>query len=117
MNTAKIFVTQVPHRRDNGTGSYVPIFNLTPATEFGDLITMMPPKAAYTATGDLVRQLEEKLEDYRYEEGDAVLLLGDTSIIAATVAILARKHLKFAVLRWDRVIGRYSRVVFNFGVV
>lgn len=107
----KIYVTQIPHRRDKETGSLVPAFNLTPANEHGELVVMMPPQAAFQATADLVRQLEEKLSGYSYAEGDCALLLGDTTIVAATVAILAKRCAKFAILRWDRNLSRYTRVV------
>jgi len=106
-----VYVTQLPHRRDAATGSLVPAFNLTPAEEHGKLVTMMPPQAAFHATAELVRQLDEKLQDYDYEEGDTVLLLGDTTLVAATAAILGKRRAKFTVLRWDRNLGRYTRVV------
>lgn len=113
-NDARVYVTQIPHRRDSATGTFVPVFNLHPAEEFGRLEIMMPPRAAYIGTAELLQQVQERLADYSYERGDAVLLLGDTSIVAATVATLARRPgAKFCVLRWDRLIQRYSRVVFT----
>lgn len=112
-SVSRVFVTQVPHRRDQATGSYTPVFNLYPAEEFGAIVVMMPPQSAYVATSELLDQLGAKLDAYDYDRGDTVLLLGDTSLIAATVAILARRHERFAVLRWDRILQRYSRVVFS----
>lgn len=108
---AKVYVTQVPHRRDAATRSLVPAFNITPASEHGTLEVMMPPSSAFFATAELVRQLSVKLFPYSYEDGDSCLLLGDTTIIAATVAVLTKRNGKFAVLRWDRNLGRYTRVV------
>jgi len=106
-----VYVTQIPHRRDGATGSLVPAFNLTPAEEHGKLVVMMPPQAAFHATGELTRQLRDKLQAYNYEDGDSVLLLGDTTLVAAAAALLGKLRFKFAVLRWDRNLGRYTRVV------
>lgn len=107
----KVYVTQVPHLRDRATQALVPVFNITPAQEHGELVTMMPPGAAFFNTAELVRQLAERLFPYDYEAGDSVLLLGDTTIVAATVAVVSKRNHKFAVLRWDRNLGRYTRVV------
>lgn len=109
----KIYVTQIPHRRDQATKALVPAFNITPANEHGEVVVMMPPQAAFHSTVEVVNQLRKALENYEYEEGDSVLLLGDTTLVAATVAILARHHGKFGALRWDRNLGRYTRVVIS----
>jgi len=109
----KVYVTQLPHRRDKETQTLVPAFNLNPAIEHGELNVMMPAQSAFQATSDLVRQLSEKLSKYSYVDGDSLLLLGDSSIIAASVGILAKHHERFAILRWDRNLARYTRVVLN----
>lgn len=106
----QVYVTQLPHKRDNATGQLVPIFNISPAQEFGELVFMMPPQAHFQPPTDIVQKLSASLKDYDHEAGDAVLLLGDTILIAATCAILARRHRQVAVLRWDRQLGRYTRV-------
>jgi hypothetical protein len=72
---------------------------------------MMPPQAAFMATSDVLRQLGEKLKDYDYASGDSIVLLGDTTLVACAVALLAKRHGKFTTLRWDRNLGRYTRVV------
>lgn len=109
----KVYVTQLPHQRDVATGALVPRFNLGPAQEHGDVVVMMPPQAAFQATSELTRQISERLSGYEYADGDSVLLLGDTIIIAASVAVLAKHHGKFTVLKWDRNLGRYIRSVIN----
>ena len=106
----RVFCTQLPHHKDSATGAFVPSFNLNTAQEFGDVVIMMPPRAAYIGTGELVRQLTERLRSYEYDRGDCLLLLGDPSIIAATVAIVARRLNKFTVLRWEKSLQRYTAV-------
>ena len=103
----KVFVTQVPTRRDSATDSFVPTVNINPAAEHGEIVVMMPPRAAFYATDDLVRQLREHLKDYDFERGDSIVPLGDPAIMAAAFALLGSMKGKFIVLKWDRQIGRY----------
>jgi len=103
----KVFITQVPHRRDPDTGAFVPSVNISPAAEHGELVVMMPPRASFFATNDLVSQLREHLADYSYEAGDSIVALGDPTVIAVAFAILGDMHGRFIVLKWDKNIGRY----------
>ncbi|HET8689561.1 MAG TPA: hypothetical protein VFM18_23370 [Methanosarcina sp.] len=105
--TRKVFVTQIPVRRDAATDGFVPTVNISPAAEHGDVIVMMPPRAPFYATDDLVRQLREHLKDYNFERGDSIVPLGDPAIMAAAFALLGSMKGKFTVLKWDRQIGRY----------
>lgn len=107
MKTPKVFITQVPHRRDPETRAFVPSVNIAPASEHGELVVMMPPRAAFHATADLVRQMKEHLKDYDHEAGDCLVAMGDPAVIAVACAILGRMHGRFTVLKWDRNVGRY----------
>lgn len=107
MKTPKVFITQVPHRRDPETRAFVPSVNIAPASEHGELVVMMPPRAAFHATADLVRQMKEHLKEYDYEAGDCLVAMGDPAVIAVACAILGRMHGRFTVLKWDRNVGRY----------
>ena len=104
---AKIYVTQVPHRKDRDTGAFVPVVNIAPAAEHGEVITMMPPSAPFFATTDLIVQLRKHLKNYNYENGDALIALGDPAVIAAAAAILAKDFGQFIILKWDRQVSRY----------
>lgn len=103
----KVFVTQIPHKRDHGTDSFVPTINIAPAREHGEVVVMMPPRASFHATSDLVKQLNEHLKDYDYEAGDSLVALGDPAVIAVACAILGKTKGKFSVLKWDKNVGRY----------
>ncbi len=112
---ATVYITQIPNRKDKQTGSYVPTVDVTTAAEHGELKIMMPPQAAFHATGDLVKQMKEKLKDYDYDAGDSIVALGDPSIIAVAFAILGSTRGKFTILKWDRIVGRYipTKIVVN----
>jgi len=110
--TAKptVFVTQIPSRRDKETGAFVPIYNITPAAEHGTIKILMPSGVNFYATADLVRQAKDSLKDYSFENGDSIICIGDPTIIAVCIAVIARKSSKFSVLKWDRVVSRYVKI-------
>ena len=110
---AKVYVTQIPHRRDEATGAFVPTINIAPAQEHGELIVMMPARASFHATTDLVKQLRNHLVRYDYDAGDVLGALGDSSIIAIASGLLGQLHGKFSVLKWDRMLGRYVKTKIN----
>lgn len=105
---AKAFVTQIPHKR-GPNGGLVPSMNVNPALEHGEVVVMLPPQASLYATGDLVKQLSSYLNDYNYQDGDALVAIGDPNIVAVASAILGKKYGRFALLKWDRMLGRYLR--------
>lgn len=109
----KVFITQIPHRRDRETESLVPSVNIGPAHEHGDVVVMLPPQASFYATADLVEQLSNHLEAYDIEGGDALIAMGDPSVIAAACAYLGARFGKFSVLKWDRQLGRYLKVTLD----
>lgn len=103
----KVFITQVPSRRDPETKAFVPTVNIGPASEHGEIVIMMPPQASFYATGDLVDQISEHLKHYDYEAGDSLVALGDPSVIAVACGYLGKKFGRFTVLKWDRIVSRY----------
>ena len=108
-----VYITQVPHRRDQDTRAFVPAFDIAPAAEHGELVVMMPPQAPFYATDDLVRQLRFHLMKYDCDGGDSLIAMGDPSVIAAASALLGRMHGRFRLLKWDRNVGRYLPALIN----
>lgn len=107
----KVYFTQIPHKRHEG--KLIPAFNVSSAGQFGEIVTIMPPQTAFTNTKILARQVDDEISKYRYEDGDVVVLLGDPVVIATTIAVLARYCSIFAVLKWDKNLGRYLKTVVN----
>jgi hypothetical protein len=103
----KVYITQIPHKRDKETQAFVPAFNISPAAEHGELVIMMPPQASFHATADLVKQMRKHLQNYNYAAGDSLVAMGDPAIIAVACALLGRMHGEFTILKWDRNISRY----------
>lgn len=107
---ARVFVTQMPTRKDPITGAYAPTVNIGPAAEFGEIYVIMPANAAFYATADLVRQLRLTLDDYDFDRGDSIIGLGDPAIIATAAAILGKTRPAFRLLKWDRKVKKYISV-------
>ncbi len=108
---ARVFVTQLPNRFDSATRALVPSVNIAPATEFGEIVVMFPPRAPFFHTSELLKQLALHLENYDFDGGDCIVLLGDTTLMAAASAYLGKRFGKFKLLRWDRNLGRYTPIV------
>lgn len=108
---ARVYVTQLPNRFDSATRALVPSVNIAPATEFGEIVVMFPPRAPFFHTGELLKQLALHLESYNFDGGDCIVLLGDTTLMAAASAYLGKRFGKFKLLRWDRNLGRYTPIV------
>lgn len=106
----KVFVTQIPNRRDAESGKMKPTFDIMPAHEHGEVEVLMPATSSIFATADMVKQLRSRLVLYDYVRGDCIVPAGDPAIILAAGAILAEQHRKIRVLKWERNLRRYVSV-------
>lgn len=104
-----VYVTHIPHRRDPVTQNFSPAINVSPASEHGEIVVMMPPRASYVETDYLIKRLLYALKDYDFEKGDSLLPLGDPALIASAVYVLAAKG-PFNLLRFDKKIGKYTKI-------
>jgi hypothetical protein len=107
---SKVFVPQVPTRRAVGSRDLVPVFDLSPAKGFGELVVLQPANtASMFFPVPTVRELKDKLRGFGEE--DYVLAIGDPSLIA-TVSMLAgeRNHGRVKMLKWDRLQRCYIAV-------
>lgn len=105
---ARVFVTQLPHRRDPESNRLIPAVNIDPASEYGEVTIILPARASiHTMGNEAYEKLDEVLEDYNFERGDAILALGDPALMALAFAIIGRYKNDFCVLCWDRRLGKY----------
>ncbi len=115
MKMPTVYVTQIPHEEDKATGAFVPRINISTAKEHGELIVMMPPRAPFQATSELIKQLREHLQNYDYEAGDCLLTLnGDPLVNAAAYSLLTKIFGVYTLLTWDRNLGRYLKNKMDF---
>ena len=108
-----VFVTQIPHKKDVVTGSFLPSINISTANEHGEILVMMPPRTSFHSSDILSKQIREHLENYSFENGDSIIAMGDPMVTAVTLAIMGQMYRRFTILKWDKNLGRYitSRIV------
>jgi hypothetical protein len=110
VSLAKVYVPQIPARKDKATGIFVPVVNVAPAAEHGEVVVLLPANTSFYAVGDLITQLRTRLRQYDYGAGDSIVAIGDPAVMAAVFGMLGNMFGKFYVLKWDRSIGRYSKI-------
>lgn len=99
---SKVYVIQVPARRDGPRGGWVEKYDLSSAGRFGALVRVLPYGNVPIDPEPTVRRLTEAFVDFR-PDVDHVLLLGDPVAMAQAVAILSRQCPQgFNALKWDR---------------
>lgn len=98
----RVFVTQIPSRRDKGTRIWVPTVNIAPAEKFGELVTLLPPGSQFFAAKEVVRLIKERLHELDYQPQDYFLPLGSPVVMTVAGAIAARRgNGRLNVLVWD----------------
>lgn len=104
----KVFVTQIPSRRDERTKMWVPTVNISSAEEFGKVETLLPPGSQFFAAAETTRLIKQRLHELDYQRGDFLLPMGNPVIMAVASAIAARRSNGcLNVLVWDKRSARY----------
>lgn len=104
----RVFVVQQPAYYDAARRGWVNKYDLSPATEHGELVYLLGPSNIYRSKiEDAVRLVGEKLSDFT--EADHLLAVGDP--IAISIAVLVaggRTGGTVSMLKWDRHEGTYE---------
>lgn len=81
--------------------------NITPALNFGNIVTVLPPNAQVAfSTGPTISRIHRKLAKFCDE--DYLLFVGDPTAIGIISAIAAHKNKgRYKCLKWDRMEKRY----------
>ena len=108
----KVFVAQIPHRRDRETGAIYPSVDISPAYRHGEVVTVFPPSVSVFDLEPVIGQIQDVLYEYDYDRGDSLLAVGDPAITAVAAGILALGG-PFRVLKWQRVEKEYIPVEVN----
>lgn len=109
----KVFIIQVPHRKDAATGMWVPMFNINAASEFGEVVVVIPNTISIFQMSEVVKYLRNELSGYNFERGDSIVPCGDPTIIAASGSIIAERNKRYKLLKWDKNISRYTPLEVN----
>lgn len=104
----KVFATTIPSRRDAETGIWVPTVDISPASKYGEVVTILPPGSQFFAAAEMTRLIKQRLSDLDYQPGDWLLPMGSPVIMAVASAIAARRgNGSLKVLVWDRQTSSY----------
>lgn len=105
-----VFVVQEVLKRDNVSGMSRPVFDLSPAAKFGDLVFLLPPDVARFSVGLYADRMAKLLANY--SDADYIVPTGDPAAMMIAGAIAAKANNgKVKVLSWDRLTGNYIPVV------
>jgi len=108
----KVFVVQVPRRRNPRTGEWEE-YDISVASVYGAL---QPPLFGRTGaeftTAPAVAKIRSELKNYC--DDDSILALGDPAAIAITAVVAADMNMgRFSILRWDGRTRQYVKIDFN----
>lgn len=81
-----VYVVQEPMERDRATGELRSKFDLSAASEFGEVVVLLAHQAK-PFDSSVVRELQEKLAEYG--DGDFLLLTGNPCLMGFAAAIAA----------------------------
>lgn len=108
----RVFVPQIPSRRDSESRIWVPTVNIKPAEAFGEVVVLLPPGSQFFAAKEMTRLIKQRLHDESFNETDYLLPLGSPTAMAVTAAIAARRlNGRLNILVWDGQSGTYSSYV------
>lgn len=94
-------------------GAPVPLFDISPAREFGEVTILTEHNQSMSASVPMVRMLREKMKDF--DDSDYILPVGDPVIIATVAAIAADMNAGyFQMLKWNKRMRKYE--VFKINV-
>jgi hypothetical protein len=104
MDMSNVYVVQCHRKRDPETNEFVPVYDLTPAKEFGAVIELLTPQATPFNPGPVVQRLHEVLQDYD-PETDWILPMGNPALIGWAIAIASEysPQGRVRILQW---VGR-----------
>lgn len=110
---SRVFVPQIPHRYDRASGELFPVYDLSPAEEFGEVKVILTPSAnPFTSMESIQADLREALADMTKD--DYLLLVGNPAILGVTTAIAAEyTDGELQLLQWHGREKRYNLIRAN----
>lgn len=105
-----VYVVQIHQRRGEG-GTWVPVHDVTSASEHGRIEVMLSPRAVPYNPPVILAELHERLCAYNADR-DYLVLIGSPTLCAWAAAIAAGNDPKgrLSVLEWNSRQGRYRPV-------
>lgn len=107
MATPKVFIPSIKTRFDPITETRIPLHDLTPAAEFGDLQVMLPNFDGHgLSIYDRIELIGERLTEIHPR--DCIVSIGDPLLIAAAIHYSQERLGSARVLVWDFKTSTYK---------
>ena len=107
---SKVFVVTEPITFKDGNP--VPLFDITPAMEYGEIEILTKHQQTMQFSVPMVRSLREKLKDFN--DTDYILPVGDPITIGAVCSIAADMNGGYyKILKWDKRMKKYLSIEIN----
>lgn len=106
---SKVYIVQRPVRRDPNSRKLVELYDVSSAAEYGELVTLLSPRAQPFSPGLIIPELRQKLSKYTFK--DWLLCLGSPVLIGWATAIAAdTANGRVNMLQWHGKEKRYIPV-------
>ena len=106
----KVYAPHIPSRYDQQVRRWIPVMNIDPAKQFGEIHTLLPPDSGRIPPKDVATLIAKGLEDITPQ--DWLLAIGDPFAIGVMMIHAAyRLHGDLRVLRWDKRAAQYTQIV------
>lgn len=109
----KVYVVQHPKKFDREMQRHVPVYDISPASKFGELSPPLFPShgVSYYTQND-VHEVRKLLRDF--SDDDSILAVGDPAAIGLAIALASEVNRGVvSVLRWDRGRREYMQLKFD----
>lgn len=110
----RVFVPHEPCRYDGVGKTLVPIYDLSHAATFGELVPLLDRGPLTLTQREVIDVLWDKLHDFT--DDDFILCIGDPVVIASACMVASKLNGDFAkVLRYERSSKEYHPIEINLG--
>ena len=110
----RVYVVQRPAFKNRRTQEWEDKFDLSPASEHGSLVYLLPPGNVSRDLTETMARLHHRLSDWL--PGDHLLACGDPVAIAASVLVAGHyAYGSISLLKWDRIDQGYIPYLIELG--
>lgn len=102
----RVFIPQIVTRYNEAAGAQVPVFDFSPAAQFGQLTPVLGPEDNPLFIARLTDKIKKALADFSPD--DFLLAVGDPSVIAVCSGIIMRRQNSIKLLKWDKRMTIYT---------
>lgn len=106
-----VYIPTVPMRWDSDNEVQMPVFDLSPLAEWGELKELLRPQIGPIdpfAIAPLRELMDRQLRDCAAD--DLLVSVGNMALVVQAAALMLKRHGRVNLLLWDKVQKRYSKV-------